>query len=75
MAIKSLSTVYLQDFKTDEIEIGIVSTAENEDPKIRGLWQVLSRMKSEDTYWHMPRRIRLSIQHTFFFAIQSNLAM
>ena len=61
MAIKSLSTVYLQDFKTDEIEIGIVSTAENEDPKIRGLWQVLSRMKLKDTYWHMPRRIRLSV--------------
>ena len=50
MAIKSLSTVYSQDFKTDEIEIGIMSTAENEDPKTRGLRQVLSRMKSEDTY-------------------------
>ena len=23
-------------------------------------------MKSKDTYWRMPRRIRLSVQHTFF---------
>ena len=47
MAIESLSTVYSQDFKTDEIEIGIVSTAEDEDPKTRGLWRVLSRDEVE----------------------------
>jgi 20S proteasome subunit alpha 1 len=41
MGIEALSTVYSQDFKAGEIEIGIVSTADDEDPKSKGLWRVM----------------------------------
>lgn len=40
MAIEALSTVHASDFKADEVEIGIVSDAEEEDPKTRGQWRV-----------------------------------
>ena len=41
MAIEAISTVYSQDFKADEIEIGIVSDSDEEDPKIRCQWRVM----------------------------------
>ncbi|KAH8115770.1 20S proteasome subunit [Phellopilus nigrolimitatus] len=42
MAIEAISTVYSQDFKAGEIEIGIVSTSEEEDEKTRGKWRVMN---------------------------------
>lgn len=47
MAIEALSTVYSQDFKAGEIEIGIVSNADDEDPKTRGLWRVMPKDEVE----------------------------
>jgi 20S proteasome subunit alpha 1 len=41
MAIETLSTVYSTDYKPAEIEIGIVSTADSEPEKTRGLWRVM----------------------------------
>lgn len=41
MAIEAIATVYSQDFKPDEIEIGIVSTSEEEPEKSRGKWRVM----------------------------------
>ena len=42
MAIEAMSIVYAQDFKADELEIGIVSTSDQEPEKSIGLWRVLS---------------------------------
>ena len=39
MVIEALSTVYASDYKAGEVEIGIVSTSEDEDPKTRGKWR------------------------------------
>jgi len=47
MAIEAMSTVYSQDFKADEIEIGIVSDCDEEDPKIRGKWRVMDTAEIE----------------------------
>lgn len=47
MAIEALSTVYAQDFKAGEVEIGIVSNAEDEDVKTRGLWRVMDEAEVE----------------------------
>ena len=41
MAIEAISTVHATDYKPGEVEIGIVSSAEDEDPKTRGLWRVM----------------------------------
>ena len=41
MAIEAISTVHATDFKPGEVEIGIVSDAEEENPKTRGQWRVL----------------------------------
>lgn len=41
VAIEAISTVHATDFKPGEVEIGIVSNAEDEDPKTRGKWRVL----------------------------------
>lgn len=41
MAIEAISTVHATDFKPGEVEIGIVSDAEDEDVKIRGKWRVM----------------------------------
>lgn len=41
MAIEAISTVHATDFKPDEVEIGIVSDGEEEDPKSRGQWRVM----------------------------------
>lgn len=43
-----MSTVHATDYKPGEIEIGIVSTAEEESPKTGGLWRVLSEEEVED---------------------------
>ena len=47
MAIEAMSTVYSQDFKADEIEIGIVSDCDEEDPKTRGKWRVMDASEIE----------------------------
>ncbi|KAG1715687.1 hypothetical protein ID866_1491 [Astraeus odoratus] len=47
IAIEAMSTVHATDYKPGEIEIGIVSTAEEENPKTRGLWRVLSETEVE----------------------------
>ena len=41
MAIEAISTVHATDFKPGEVEIGIVSDAEDEPLKTRGQWRVL----------------------------------
>ena len=41
MAIEAISTVHATDFKPGEVEIGIVSDAEEENPKTRGQWRLL----------------------------------
>ncbi|THH06979.1 hypothetical protein EW146_g9453 [Bondarzewia mesenterica] len=41
MAIEALSTVHATDFKAGEVEIGIVSSSEDEDPKTRGQWRTM----------------------------------
>lgn len=48
IAIEAMSTVHATDYKPGEIEIGIVSTAEEESPKTGGLWRVLSEEEVED---------------------------
>ena len=47
MAIEALATVYAQDFKANEIEIGIVSNAPEEDEKTRGFWRVMGEAEVE----------------------------
>lgn len=42
-----MSTVHATDYKAGEIEIGIVSTAEDENPKTRGLWRVMDEAEVE----------------------------
>jgi len=41
MAIEALSTVYSTDYKPGEVEIGLLSTADGEPEKTRGLWRVM----------------------------------
>jgi 20S proteasome subunit alpha 1 len=47
IAIEAMSTVHATDYKPGEIEIGIVSTAEDENPKTRGLWHVMDEAEVE----------------------------
>ena len=47
MAIEALSTVHATDFKADEVEIGIVSDCDEEDPKTRGQWRVMDEAEIE----------------------------
>lgn len=47
MAIEAIATVYSQDFKPGEIEIGIVSTSEEEPEKTRGKWRVMDEAEIE----------------------------
>lgn len=47
MAIEAISTVHATDFKPGEVEIGIVSKGEEEDPKTRGQWRVLDEAEIE----------------------------
>jgi 20S proteasome subunit alpha 1 len=48
LAIEALSTVHATDFKAGEVEIGIVSTSEEEDVKTRGLWRSLSEKELDE---------------------------
>ncbi|KAF8530603.1 20S proteasome subunit [Hysterangium stoloniferum] len=41
VAVEAISTVHATDFKAGEVEIGIISTAEDEDVKTRGMWRVM----------------------------------
>lgn len=41
VAIEAMATVHATDYKPGEVEIGVVSTAEAENPKTRGKWRVL----------------------------------
>lgn len=47
MAIEAISTVHATDFKSGEVEIGIVSNAEDEPVKTRGQWRVLPEAEVE----------------------------
>lgn len=47
MAIEAISTVYSQDFKAGEIEIGIVSTSPEEPEATRGKWRVMNEAEVE----------------------------
>jgi 20S proteasome subunit alpha 1 len=47
MAIEVISTVHATDFKSGEIEIGIVSDSPDEDPKTKGQWRVMGEAEVE----------------------------
>ncbi|KAI0734892.1 20S proteasome subunit [Fomitopsis betulina] len=47
IAIEALSTVHATDYKPGEVEIGIVSDGEEEDPKTRGQWRVMDETEIE----------------------------
>jgi len=47
MAIEALSTVHATDFKAGEVEIGIVSGGDEENPKTRGQWRVMDEAEIE----------------------------
>lgn len=47
MAIEAISTVHATDFKAGEVEIGIVSSADDEPIKTRGQWRVLPEAEVE----------------------------
>jgi len=47
MAIEAMSIVHATDYKSGEIEIGIVSTADDEPEKTKGLWRVLGEAEIE----------------------------
>ncbi|KAH6915465.1 proteasome subunit iota [Coprinopsis sp. MPI-PUGE-AT-0042] len=47
MAIEAMSVVHATDYKAGEIEVGIVSDSEDEDPKTRGSWRVMGEAEVE----------------------------
>jgi len=47
MAIEAMSTVHSTDYRSGEIEIGIVSTSPDESAKTRGLWRVMRESEIE----------------------------
>lgn len=47
MAIEAISTVYSQDFKAGEIEIGVVSNSPEEPEATRGKWRVMDETEVE----------------------------
>lgn len=47
MAIEAISTVHSTDYKPGEVEIGIVSTSEDEDLKTKGKWRVMEQDEVE----------------------------
>jgi len=61
LAIEALSTVHATDFKAGEVEIGIVSTSEEEDVKTRGCGGRSARKSSTNTYPHTRRRINCDV--------------
>ena len=48
MAIEAIATVYSQDFKANELEIGIVSTAAEEPEETRGKWRTMGVAEIEE---------------------------
>jgi len=46
MAVEIMSTVHATDYKSGEIEVGIVSSSE-EDIKLRGKWRVMGEAEIE----------------------------
>ncbi|KAF8911256.1 nucleophile aminohydrolase [Mucidula mucida] len=48
MAIEAMSTVHATDYKPGEIEIGIVSDAEEEPEKTKGKWRVMGEAEIEE---------------------------
>jgi 20S proteasome subunit alpha 1 len=48
MAIEAMATVHATDYKADEVEVGIVSTADAENPKTRGKWRVMGVPEIEE---------------------------
>ena len=48
MAIEAIATVYSQDFKANELEIGIVSTAPEEPEETRGKWRTMGVPEIEE---------------------------
>ncbi|KAH7924841.1 N-terminal nucleophile aminohydrolase [Leucogyrophana mollusca] len=48
IAIEAMSTVHATDYKPGEIEIGIVSNADDENAKTRGLWRVMDETEVEE---------------------------
>jgi len=47
MAVEVMSTVHATDYKSGEIEVGIVSSSEEEDIKLRGKWRVMGEAEIE----------------------------
>lgn len=47
MAIEAISTVHATDFKSGEVEIGIVSDSEDEVAECRGQWRVMDEAEVE----------------------------
>jgi 20S proteasome subunit alpha 1 len=47
MAIEAMSTIHATDYKAGEIEIGIVSEGQEEDPKTKGLWRAMGETEVE----------------------------
>ncbi|EAU80580.1 proteasome subunit iota [Coprinopsis cinerea okayama7 len=47
MAIEAMSVVHATDYKPGEIEIGIVSSSEDEPEKTRGLWRTMDEAEVE----------------------------
>lgn len=47
MAIEAISTVHATDFKSGEVEVGIVSDGPDEDPKTKGQWRVMNEAEVE----------------------------
>ncbi|TFK22187.1 proteasome subunit iota [Coprinopsis marcescibilis] len=47
IAIEVMSAVHATDYKPGEIEIGLVSTSEDEDEKTRGQWRVMAEPEIE----------------------------
>ena len=48
MAIEGMFTVHATDYKTGEIEIGIVLNNEEGDEKVRGKWRVMGKAEIEE---------------------------
>jgi 20S proteasome subunit alpha 1 len=47
MTVEIMSTVHATDYKPGEIEVGIVSTGEEESVKTRGKWRVMDETEIE----------------------------
>jgi 20S proteasome subunit alpha 1 len=48
MAIEAMATVHATDYKPDEVEIGIISTSDEESVKTQGKWRVMGVEEVEE---------------------------